>query len=157
MDAADLQAIAQRVHKRVTAWLRRHGYLDDRPLEERSNEAAEQGALEACAEVAMQRGAFAKLDAKDAAAEAVEAATNGGPPKLRFAAEHAGFNLHAFTPACTSPLATIWVANACSATGHGRGLRSIDFVGFRTAASPRGRSRWGARRCVGGDRPRRAS
>lgn len=43
----------------------------------------------------MQRGAFAKLDAKDAAAEAVEAATNGGPAKLRFAAEHEGFNLHA--------------------------------------------------------------
>ena len=94
-DAADLQAIAQRVQKRVTAWLRRHRYLDDKPVEGRSNEPAEQGALEACAEVAMQRGAFAKLDVKDAAAEAVEAATNGEPPKARFAAEHEGFNLHA--------------------------------------------------------------
>jgi len=95
VEAADLQAMAQRVHERVTAWLRRHGYLDDEPIEGRSNEPAEQGALEACAEAAMRRGAFAKLDTKDVAAKAVEAATKGEPPKLRFAAEHQGFNLHA--------------------------------------------------------------
>ena len=56
---------------------------------------AEQGALEACAEVAMQRGAFAKLDAKDASANATTPATSDQPAKLHFAAEHNGFNVHA--------------------------------------------------------------
>jgi len=96
VDAAELQGIVQRVYKRVTSWLCRHGYIDDKPLEGRSNEAPEQGALEACAEVAMQRGAFAQLDAKDAfAPDDTTRAPSDEPAKLRFAAEYKGFNVHA--------------------------------------------------------------
>lgn len=112
--------------------LRRHGYLDAKSSEERSNEAAEQGALEACADVAMQRGAFTKLDAKNADPEAVAATTNGEPPKLRFAAEHEGFNLHAGAHIAAGDD----MGRDFSATARGRRLRSIDSVAFRTAASP---------------------
>lgn len=96
VDAAELQGIVQRVYTRVTSWLRRHGYIDDKPLEGRSNEAPEQGALEACAEVAMQRGAFAQLDAKDAfAPDDTTRTSKDEPAKLRFAADYKGFNVHA--------------------------------------------------------------
>jgi hypothetical protein len=35
-----------RVHAPATAWLRRHGYVDEGPLEARSNEALEQSAID---------------------------------------------------------------------------------------------------------------
>jgi hypothetical protein len=93
-DATELLAIARRVHDRSIAWLRRHGHFDERPLEERSNEAAEPNAIDACAAIAMQRGAFVKLAAEDEDDDG-GSADDGRPPKLRFAAEHEGFNLHA--------------------------------------------------------------
>jgi hypothetical protein len=80
------------VHKRATAWLRRHGYVDPRPPEARSNEASEQRAIEACAAIAMQRGAFAKLAAED---DSRDDGASADPTKPRFSAEHEGFNLHA--------------------------------------------------------------
>lgn len=43
------------------AWLRKRGYVDDSPLEARSNEAPAQTALDACAAVAMGRGNVAPL------------------------------------------------------------------------------------------------
>ena len=59
----------------------------------RSNEAPEPGALEACAAIAMQRGAFGKLatDEDHGAGDGREREAG----KVRFAAEHEGFNLHA--------------------------------------------------------------
>jgi hypothetical protein len=36
-------------------WLRRRGYFDARPLEEMSPDPNAQGAIEACAAIAMQR------------------------------------------------------------------------------------------------------
>jgi hypothetical protein len=80
------------VHARATAWLRRHGYVDEGPLEARSNEAPEQSAIDACAAIAMQRGAFAKLAAED---DSRDDGTNSDPAKPRFSAEHESFNLHA--------------------------------------------------------------
>jgi len=91
-DPGELQAIVRRVHGRVVAWLRRRGHLAPRPPERRSSDLPGAGAIEACAEIAMQRGAFAKLVA-DAAPATV--AGEGEPPTLRLAAEHEGFNLHA--------------------------------------------------------------
>jgi hypothetical protein len=41
---------------RREARLRRHGYLDETPLEARSNELPEQAALDACAAIALGRG-----------------------------------------------------------------------------------------------------
>ena len=91
-DAAELDAIARRVHWRATAWLRRHHYIEDKPLEARSNEMSSPGAIEACADIAMQRGVFAVHFGHDGDSHE---ATGGEPPKLRFAAQHEGFNLHA--------------------------------------------------------------
>jgi hypothetical protein len=91
-DPADLDAIVRSVHRRALKWLGRRGYLNDEPLEERSNEAPEQGAIEACAAIAMQRGAFLKLVTENkTAGENVE--STGG--RDRFTAECEGFNLHA--------------------------------------------------------------
>jgi hypothetical protein len=92
-DNAELQAIARSVHRRAMAWLGRHGYIDDRPIEARSTESPELGAIEACAAIAMHRGAFAKL-----AIDEDHGADGDGarePGQHRFAAEHQGFNLHA--------------------------------------------------------------
>ncbi len=91
-DATELQEIVRRVHKRVIAWLRRHGYLHPAELEARSHEPPEQGALDACAALAMQRGAFAKLATETDAEGDV---SSDEPARLRFAAEHEGFNVHA--------------------------------------------------------------
>ena len=59
--AAELEAIVERTARRAVAWLRRHGYLDERPLEERSNEPPAQTALDACAAIAMGRGKVSTL------------------------------------------------------------------------------------------------
>jgi hypothetical protein len=91
-DAPELQGIVCRVRKRATAWLRRHGYVDEDPLEACSNEAPEQGAIEGCAAIAMQRGAFAKLATEDGLRDD---GANIDPARLRFSAEHEDFNLHA--------------------------------------------------------------
>jgi hypothetical protein len=70
-----------------------HGHIDERPPEERPSELAETGALEACAAIAMQRGAFLKLSAEHD--DGARVGTEGEPPGLRFAAAHEGFDLHA--------------------------------------------------------------
>lgn len=92
-DASELESIAGGVHRRVTAWLARHGYVDGRPAEDRSTEPAEPGALEACAAIAMQRGAFARLSTDED--HGPDHAQERAAGKMRFAAEHEGFNLHA--------------------------------------------------------------
>jgi hypothetical protein len=91
-EATELQEIVRRVHKRAIAWLRRHGYVNQTALEARSNEPPEEGALDACAAVAMQRGTFAKLAAE---ADPAGEPASDEPAPLRFAAEHEGFNVHA--------------------------------------------------------------
>jgi hypothetical protein len=57
----ELDALVRRVQKRAEIWLRRHGYVDERSLAERSNEPPVQTALDACAAVAMGRGQVATL------------------------------------------------------------------------------------------------
>ncbi len=52
----ELDAVVRHVQRRATAWLRRHGYLD-----ERSNDLPEQTALDACTAIAMGRGQVATL------------------------------------------------------------------------------------------------
>jgi hypothetical protein len=91
----ELDAIVKRVEKRVMAWLRRRGYLDERAIDERSNETPAQTALEACAAIAMGRGQVATLP-NDEASEA-ETDRESAPDKLAIAVERAGFNLHAGT------------------------------------------------------------
>ncbi len=88
----ELDAIVRRVQHRVAAWLRRHGYLNERPIDERSNELPEQTALDACAAIAMGRGQVATLRDAEAAAGDHDEAVAG---KAAVAVELDGFNLHA--------------------------------------------------------------
>jgi hypothetical protein len=89
---SELEGIVRRVHRRIIPWLRRRGYIDERPLEERSNARDEQSALEACATVAMQSGSFAKLALDEEPNDPSSAEPVLG---ARFAVKHEGFDLHA--------------------------------------------------------------
>jgi hypothetical protein len=84
-----------RVHKRCVAWLRRRGYLDERTLEDRSNELEPKlAAIDACAEIALQRGVLANI--RDESGESGRRETPSRDDREpRFTAEHEGFNLHA--------------------------------------------------------------
>lgn len=88
----DLDSITQRVRDRSLAWLRRHGYLDERPFEERSNDPPVLTALDACAAIAMGRGQVATLPNADLQEDDHE---QGAPGKPGLAVERDGFNLHA--------------------------------------------------------------
>jgi hypothetical protein len=87
----ELDQIVRRVQKRAQAWLRRHGHLDERPLEDRSNEAPVQTALDACASIAMARGQTATLSNEDDP----ENDHQSMPGKTSVAVDREGFNLHA--------------------------------------------------------------
>ena len=95
---AELDAIVRRVQDRSLAWLRRRGLLDERPLEERSNETSAPNALDACAAIAMQRGMVKTLSAEADAAAAGDAEGDHGDArtgKTELAVDRDGFNLHA--------------------------------------------------------------
>lgn len=90
----DLAGIVERAERRAGSWLRRHGYLDERPLEERSREPEAQTALDARAAIAMGRGQVATLS-RPGAADAADEDHEQAPDKAAVAVEHDGFNLHA--------------------------------------------------------------
>jgi hypothetical protein len=92
--AADLDAIVARTARRSIAWLRKRGYIDDSPLEARSNEEPAQTALDACAAIAMGRGNVSTLP-RDGAHEDGHGAAEERPDKPALAVEHDGFNVHA--------------------------------------------------------------
>jgi putative transposase/transposase-like zinc-binding protein len=92
--AAELDAIVARTARRSIGWLRRHGYVDDSPLEERSNELPEQTALEACAAIAMGRGNVATLP-RDMEQDDAHGAGEDHPGKRALAVDRDGFSLHA--------------------------------------------------------------
>ncbi len=91
----DLDAIVVRTARRVITWLRRHGYLDEQPLEARSNEPAAQTALDACAAIAMGRGNVATMP-RDGTEQDDDG--HGGheerPDTPALVVERDGFNLH---------------------------------------------------------------
>jgi hypothetical protein len=82
----ELLAIAVRTKNRALAWLKRKGYVARR--EDESNETPAVTAMDACAQIALQRGEFADVRATDRAA-AIEHV------KSEAAAEAEGFNVHA--------------------------------------------------------------
>jgi hypothetical protein len=90
----DLDAIVERTARRAIIWLRRHDYVDDTPLEARSNEPPVQTALDACAAIAMGRGNVATLP-RDGAEQDDMHSDPKRPDKLALAVERDGFNLHA--------------------------------------------------------------
>jgi len=92
---ANLDAIVERAARRVIAWLRRHGYADDSPLEGRSNEPPAQTALDACAAIAMGRGNVATLPRDGTEQDDAHGEPDDLPDKPVLAVERDGFNLHA--------------------------------------------------------------
>ncbi|WP_438000645.1 transposase [Sorangium sp. So ce185] len=86
----------QRIRERTLRWLRKRGLLDERPNEERSNEAPERSALDACAEIALRGGEFVRIED-----ETVVPPDDGGEarfePKRRgpLTVELDGFNVEA--------------------------------------------------------------
>jgi hypothetical protein len=59
---ADVAAVGKRVAERMHRWMRRGKMFDQRPPEERSNEAPELSPLEACMQLSLFGGTFLKLD-----------------------------------------------------------------------------------------------
>ena len=57
----DIEDVAGRVKKRMTAWLLRRKLIDERPAEERSNEAPDLSPLEACLQLSLHGGTFLRL------------------------------------------------------------------------------------------------
>ena len=55
---AEVADVVRRVHDSALRWLRRHGYIDERPAEERSNAPAVDAPLDGLARVALAGGAF---------------------------------------------------------------------------------------------------
>lgn len=92
---ADLDAILERTARRVIAWLRRHGHMDDAPLEARSNEPPAQTALDACAAIAMGRGNVATLPRDSTEQDDAHGEPHDQSHKAALAVERDGFNLHA--------------------------------------------------------------
>ncbi|MGO9833534.1 MAG: transposase [Polyangiaceae bacterium] len=92
--AEDLDAIVARTARRVVAWLRRHGHLDAQPLEARSNELAEQTALDACASIAMGRGNVATMSRNSTADDDGHGAGEELHDRPALAVERDGFNVH---------------------------------------------------------------
>ncbi len=91
----DLDAIVDRTARRTMTWLRKRGYLDDSPLEARSNELPAQTALDACAAIAMGRGTVATLPRDGTQQDDAHADPDERPDKPALAVERDGFNLHA--------------------------------------------------------------
>jgi hypothetical protein len=92
--AADLEAIVARTARRSIAWLRKRGYIDDSPLEARTNEEPAQTALDACAAIAMGRGNVSTLP-RDSTQDDGHGAAEERPDKPALAVERDGFNVHA--------------------------------------------------------------
>jgi hypothetical protein len=92
---AELDAIVRRVQDRSRAWLKRRGLLDERPLEERSNEASAPSAIDACAAIAMQRGMVKTLSAETDDVDVGDADGDHARVDKTALAEREGFNLHA--------------------------------------------------------------
>jgi hypothetical protein len=90
----DVNAIVERTRHQAGAWLRRRGYLDERALDERSQEPEAQTFLDACAAVAMGRGQVATL-ARPGNADAADEDHQQATDKAAAAVDSDGFNLHA--------------------------------------------------------------
>jgi hypothetical protein len=87
----EIADVAGRVAKRMTRWLHRRKLLDERPAEERSNEAPDVSPLEACMQLSLFGGTFVRMGN---AAHAFEDDHPRGA-KSPWTAEVDGFNVHA--------------------------------------------------------------
>lgn len=95
---ADVAAVVTRVAERMLRWMRRRKMFDQRPAEERSNEAPEVSPLEACMQRSLFGGTFLKLDKNGVPLVDDEDDERHKPrTKSPWSAEVQGFNVHAGT------------------------------------------------------------
>ena len=95
-----IASVAERVHKRMTKWLRRRKLIDDRPEEDRGNETPELSPIEACLQLSLSFSASATFTRLDGAATAKLDLDALGDEHRRdrkspWSAEVLGFNVHA--------------------------------------------------------------
>ncbi len=107
---ADLNGIVERTRRRTTKWLGQHGYLDEGPLEERSNELPAQTALDACATIAMCRGNVPRPYHARTRPTRPMTITNSSPTRRRSPSSRTALTC---TLACGSQRATTWVERLC--------------------------------------------
>jgi hypothetical protein len=86
----ELEAVVLRVRKRVETWLARKG-----AARAATDDSAAATPLDACAAIAMQRGAVRVLRESEQAEEDTAGADTGAQPRTADAVELDGFNLHA--------------------------------------------------------------
>jgi hypothetical protein len=86
----DVADVARRLHARALAWLRKRRYLDERPAEERGNDAPEPLPIDAFAALALAGGTFIgrPFAPRERAGEDLER------KEPRFSATHNGFDVH---------------------------------------------------------------
>lgn len=90
----ELDHVLERVHRRVSAWLARHGHIGASSIEADSDEMSSPTPLDACAHLAMQRGVTKMM--RDDGKEEVDANASGArTAPAHEATDHEGFNLHA--------------------------------------------------------------
>ena len=90
----EIAAVAERVEKRMTRWLRRRGFVDERPAEDRSNDAPDPTPVEACMQMSLFGGVFLRL-ADDGTPIPLDDERFGAGTKSPWVAEVNGFNIHA--------------------------------------------------------------
>jgi hypothetical protein len=93
----EIAAVATRVAERMMRWMRRRKLIDERPAEERSNEAPELSPLEACMQRSLFGGTFLRLgdDGVPVAAADRDDERVGARGKGPWTAEVAGFKFNA--------------------------------------------------------------
>ena len=89
----ELDEVVRQVHRRAVAWLTRNGHVVA-SKEARSQDVPAQTSLDACAAIAMGRGAVRAIR-DDPDPEQENAARVEAPPVDEGSVEHDGFNLHA--------------------------------------------------------------
>ncbi|XYI02256.1 transposase [Sorangium sp. So ce1128] len=92
--ARAVPGIAARVAKRMMRWRRRCGLVDERPAEDRSNEAPELSPIEACMQLSLFGGTFLRL-AEDGTPVSLDEERFRIGARSPWAAEVSGFNVHA--------------------------------------------------------------
>jgi hypothetical protein len=91
-EKADLQRLAERVHRRAIVWLRRHAYVDERSVDERGDDAPEREPMGAFAVLALAGGSFSKRPF--APPDPADGGAAFDKKERRFSASDLGFDIH---------------------------------------------------------------
>ncbi len=99
----EIATVAERVEEHMTRWLRRRGFLDERPAEDRSNEAHDPTPLEACMQMSLFGGVFLRLTADGTSRPPVGQFSSFSPIGVREPCEPHGITVCGVPPGYTVP------------------------------------------------------